>query len=49
MGWTPLVDLNAATLQYAERARGGIGWLPEGPHRDSLRDLVEYVIASAIP
>jgi geranylgeranyl pyrophosphate synthase len=43
------VDLKAATLQYAERARGGIGWLPAGPHRDSLRDLVEYVIASAIP
>lgn len=43
------VDLNAATLQYAERARGGIGWLPASPHRDSLRDLVEYVITSAIP
>jgi geranylgeranyl pyrophosphate synthase len=48
-GLDSAVDLNAATLQYAERARGGIGWLPEGPHRDSLRDLVEYVIASAIP
>jgi geranylgeranyl pyrophosphate synthase len=48
-GLDPRVDLKAATLQYAERARGGIGWLPEGLHRDSLRDLVEYVIASAIP
>ena len=45
----PRVDLKAATLQYAEQARGGIGWLPQGLHRDSLRDLVEYVIASAIP
>ena len=48
-GLDPRVDLKAATLQYAERARGGIGWLAEGPHRDSLRDLVEYVIDSAIP
>jgi geranylgeranyl pyrophosphate synthase len=48
-GLDPRVDLKAATLQYAEQARGGIGWLSEGPHRDSLRDLTEYVIASAIP
>jgi heptaprenyl diphosphate synthase len=48
-GLDPRVDLKAATLQYAERARGGVGWLPGGLHRDSLRDLVEYVIASAIP
>jgi geranylgeranyl pyrophosphate synthase len=48
-GLDPRVDLKAATHQRAEQARGGIAWIPEGPHRDSLRDLVEYVIASAIP
>ena len=48
-GLDPRVDLKAATLQYAEQARNGTGWISEGPHRDSLRELVEYVISSAIP
>jgi len=48
-GLDPRIDLRSATLQRAEQARGGTDWLPEGRHRDSLRDLVEYVIRSAIP
>ena len=43
------VDLKAITEQYADKAREGIGSLPPSPHRDSLRDLVDYVISSAIP
>jgi len=43
------VDLAGTTLSYARKAREGIAELPAGSHRDSLRDLVEYVIASAIP
>jgi geranylgeranyl pyrophosphate synthase len=43
------VDLKAITEQYADKAREGIGSLPATPHRDSLRDLVDYVIGSAIP
>ncbi len=43
------VDLKAATLASAEKARAGIGELAPSPHRDSLRDLVDYVISSAIP
>jgi octaprenyl-diphosphate synthase len=43
------VDLEGITLSYAGKAREGIAELPAGVHRDSLRDLVEYVIASAIP
>jgi geranylgeranyl pyrophosphate synthase len=43
------VDLARITLSYARKAREGIIELSAGPHRDSLRDLVEYVISSAIP
>jgi octaprenyl-diphosphate synthase len=43
------VDLKAATMEYAEKARVGIGWLAPSVHRDSLRNLVDYVTASAIP
>jgi geranylgeranyl pyrophosphate synthase len=43
------VDLRAITEQYADKAREGIGRLPPTRHRDSLRDLVDYVIGTAIP
>ena len=43
------VDLERITLSYAQKARDGLAELPGGAHRDSLRDLVEYVISSAIP
>jgi len=43
------VDLAGITLSYAQKARDGLVELPAGSHRDSLRDLVEYVISSAIP
>jgi geranylgeranyl pyrophosphate synthase len=43
------VDLEKITLAYAAKAREGIAELPAGVHRDSLRDLVDYVISSAIP
>jgi len=43
------VDLESMTRTYAQKARDGLAQLPPGAHRDSLRDLVEYVTASAIP
>ena len=43
------VDLAGITRTYAQKAREGIQDLAAGSHRDSLRDLVEYVISSAIP
>jgi geranylgeranyl pyrophosphate synthase len=43
------VDLRAVAEQYADKARKGLQSLPATPHRDSLRDLVDYVIGSAIP
>jgi len=43
------VDLESMTRSYAQKARDGLLELASGVHRDSLRDLVEYVIASAIP
>ncbi|HEY9595828.1 MAG TPA: polyprenyl synthetase family protein [Spirochaetia bacterium] len=43
------VDLVATTQAYAEKTRRGIDTLSPGPHRDSLRDLLDYVITSAIP
>jgi geranylgeranyl pyrophosphate synthase len=43
------VDLKALTLEYANKARTGIESLAPSAHRDSLRDLVDYVILSAIP
>jgi hypothetical protein len=46
-------DLEAALIAtarvYADKARAGIDGLRPGVHRDSLRDLLEYVISSAIP
>jgi octaprenyl-diphosphate synthase len=48
-GLDEAVDLKAFTEQYADKAREGIRGLPATPHRDSLRDLVDYVIGSAIP
>ncbi|HET6450512.1 MAG TPA: polyprenyl synthetase family protein [Spirochaetia bacterium] len=43
------VDLAEMTRSWAQKARDGIAELAAGSHRDSLRDLVEYVISSAIP
>jgi octaprenyl-diphosphate synthase len=43
------VDLPALANSYAQKAREGIAALAPGPHRDSLRDLVDYVIAPTIP
>jgi hypothetical protein len=48
-GLNESVDLEAITLSYAQKARDGIAQLPAGAYRDSLRDLVDYVISSAIP
>jgi geranylgeranyl pyrophosphate synthase len=43
------VDLKAAFIQYAQKAGAGIGELASSIYRDSLRNLVDYVSASAIP
>ena len=43
------VDLPAVTAEHAGTARELIATLSPGPHRDSLHDLVDYVIAPAIP
>ncbi len=43
------VNLKDEVRACAEKTRGGIETLAPGSHRDSLRDLVEYVIAPAIP
>jgi geranylgeranyl pyrophosphate synthase len=48
-GLDKAVDLESITRSYAQKARDGLAELPAGVHRDSLRDLVEYVISSAIP
>jgi geranylgeranyl pyrophosphate synthase len=48
-GLNASVDLEAIALSYAQKAHEGIAQLPAGAHRDSLRDLVDYVISSAIP
>lgn len=48
-GLDPSVDLESITRSYGQKARDGLAELPSGVHRDSLRDLVEYVISSAIP
>ncbi len=48
-GLGPGVDLKAEVQASAERTRAGIAGLSPGAHRDSLRDLVDYVIAPAIP
>jgi geranylgeranyl pyrophosphate synthase len=48
-GLGPEVDLSGRVREYAEKARHGIECLDAGAHRDSLHDLVDYVIAPAIP
>jgi geranylgeranyl pyrophosphate synthase len=48
-GLDAAVDLEGITRSYAQKARDGAAKLPAGAHRDSLRDLVDYVISSAIP
>jgi octaprenyl-diphosphate synthase len=48
-GLEPGVDLKAEVQAYAEKTRAGIATLSPGAHRDSLRDLVDYVITPAIP
>jgi geranylgeranyl pyrophosphate synthase len=48
-GLEPGTDLSGMTSGYARKAHAGVERLPAGPHRDSLRDLVDYVISSAIP
>jgi len=48
-GLNESVDLESITASYGQKAREGIAELPAGAHRDSLRDLVDYVISSAIP
>jgi geranylgeranyl pyrophosphate synthase len=47
-GLDPSVDLRAATLEYAEKARSQIALFDESPYRASLRDLIDFVIAQAI-
>ena len=48
-GLNESVDLESIAISYAQKARDGIAQLPAGAHRDSLSDLVDYVISSAIP
>jgi len=48
-GLGPGTDLKAEVLARAEKTRQGVAGLAPGRHRDSLRDLVDYVIAPAIP
>jgi octaprenyl-diphosphate synthase len=48
-GLDPTVNLVDMAGAYAEKARAGAARLASGAHRDSLLDLVDYVIGSAIP
>ena len=43
------VDLRAVTAAHAAKARELIATVSPGPHRDSLHDLVDYVILPTIP
>jgi len=43
------VDLLSKALGHAERARAGINCLPDSRYRTTLHDLLDYVIAQAIP
>ncbi len=43
------VDLLAKALSHAERARSCINTLPDSIYRKTLHDLLDYVIAQAIP
>jgi octaprenyl-diphosphate synthase len=48
-GLEPDVDLKARALGHAQRARTAINSLPDSPYRQTLHDLLDYVIAQAIP
>ena len=43
------VDLKDKALEHARSARLKIDTLPESPYRETLHDLLDYVIAQAIP
>jgi len=43
------VDIKELALGHARSASGGIDTLPETPYRKTLHDLLDYVIAQAIP
>ncbi len=43
------VDLREKALGHAQRARQGINALPDSRYRKTLHDLLDYVIAQAIP
>jgi geranylgeranyl pyrophosphate synthase len=48
-GLTSAVDLLAKALGHAKSARAGIDTLPDSKYRKTLHDLLDYVIAQAIP
>jgi octaprenyl-diphosphate synthase len=48
-GLDPRVDLGEKAREYAERARAEIDALPGNVFRATFHDLVDYVIAQAIP
>ncbi len=48
-GLESAVDLREKALGHAKRAREGIDALPDSQYRKSLHDLLDYVIAQAIP
>jgi octaprenyl-diphosphate synthase len=43
------IDLKEKALEHARSASAGIDTLPESPYRKTLHDLLDYVIAQAIP
>ncbi|MGA2612453.1 MAG: polyprenyl synthetase family protein [Spirochaetia bacterium] len=48
-GLESAVDLLSKALGHAESARAGIDTLPDSIYRKTLHDLLDYVIAQAIP
>ncbi len=48
-GLESAVDLRAKALRHAQSAQEGIASLPDTRYRKSLHDLLDYVIAQAIP
>jgi len=48
-GLESAVDLRAKALRHAKNAQQGIESLPDTRYRKSLHDLLDYVIAQAIP
>jgi octaprenyl-diphosphate synthase len=48
-GLDETIDLKAVTALHAGKARELIATLSPGPHRNSLHDLVDYVISPTIP